>query len=113
MTPRTTSQGAGPRKPNPPPEAIRIMKLRERLGLTRAQFAFALSTTEPTVWRWEAGLAKPEGAAAALLNALEQQTTQIKPQENLGEIIGQVAMGAAAGVALLALLVAIFGGAKK
>lgn len=82
------------------------------MNLTRVQFAYMLGTTELTVWRWENGAAKPEGAAAALLSALEQQVQQLPPQ-NLGEIIGKVALGAVAGAALLAVLAALFGEGKK
>ena len=38
-----------------------IRQLREALGLTRAEFAARLGTTERTIYRWEAGETEPQG----------------------------------------------------
>ena len=92
----------------------RIEKLRTRLGLTRPQMAYVLGVTEITVWRWETDAqnrAKPEGASAALLSALENQARQAD-QKKIQKAVASIAIGAAAGVALAALLGALFG-AKK
>ena len=39
------------------PEGIR--RLREGLGLTRAEFANSLGVSRKTVWQWEMGLVSP------------------------------------------------------
>lgn len=94
-------------------EGKEIVALQGRMGMSRQQMAFMLGTTELTVWRWEVGEFKPEGAAAALIEALKQRVPPELPQPNVGEVLGKVAIGAAAGVALLAVLGALFGGTKE
>ncbi len=91
---------------------IRIKTIREKLGLSREQLAVVLSTNPATVWRWEMGEFEPEGTAAALLAVLEQRVAGMKSQESLAEVVGQVAVGAAVGAALLAILGVLFGGKK-
>jgi len=95
-------------------DGARIQALRERLGFDRRQFAFMLGTSEPTVWRWEFGYARPEGASAALLGALRQRVPQLPAakKEDLAKAIGSVAIGAAVGVALLVVIEALFSGKK-
>lgn len=112
--PSTEHRSDSEARKHPSPEGMRITKLRERLGLTRAQFAFTLGTSENTIWRWETGLSKPEAATAALLNAIEQQLLQTQPKKkDLLEAVGKVGFCAVAGGALLALLSALFSGMGK
>lgn len=91
---------------------IRIMMIREKLGLSREQLAVVLGTNPATVWRWEMGMFEPEGTAAAVLSVLEERAGRVGSQETLGEIVGKAVVGAAVGAALLAVLAALFG-AKK
>jgi len=42
---------------------INIKKLREKLGLTQAEFAVSLGVAEYTVRRWESGAASPSRLA--------------------------------------------------
>lgn len=91
---------------------FRIRSLRNRLGISQAHFAAMLGTTEVTVNRWENNHAKPEGAAAQLLAILEQRTRAYQ-RAHSPDALGQVVAGAAIGVALIALLEALFGKGGK
>ena len=48
----------------------KIRKVRGKM--TRAIFATLIGTSEITIWRWESGGAKPEGAALRLLELLDK-----------------------------------------
>lgn len=55
---------------------MKLMTLRNKLGLTQAQLAIALGVRERTVYRWEEGTSKPTGTAAdaigAIVDAIEE-----------------------------------------
>ncbi len=50
----------------------RIAQVRDRLGLSRAEFAKLLGVDTRTVYRWEAGQSAPTGSAEAVLLGIEQ-----------------------------------------
>lgn len=43
-----------------------------RGDLSRAVFAMMIGTSEVTIWRWENGDAKPEGASLRLLELMQE-----------------------------------------
>jgi len=55
----------------------RVRSIREKLGLTQAQFAEKLKVSQPTVSIWESGDATPRGwlALEALLEAEREAGT--------------------------------------
>ena len=49
-----------------------IKELRERLGLSRTEFAARLGLTESAIHYWEHGERKPSGTALTLMRMLEE-----------------------------------------
>ncbi len=49
-----------------------IKRLRKRLGLSQADFAYAAGISVRTLQGWEAGRKKPDGPAAAYLRHLDK-----------------------------------------
>ena len=58
----------------PPPEigAWELVRLRERLRLSRAVFAHYLRTNPRTLENWEQGRARPNAQAAVLIRLVER-----------------------------------------
>lgn len=52
-----------------------IKKVRGRM--TRETFAALVGTSSITIWRWENGASKPEGAALRLLELLSRNRKQV------------------------------------
>jgi len=50
----------------------RIPQMRDRLGLSRAEFAKLLGVDARTVYRWESGESSPTGPAEAVLLGIDQ-----------------------------------------
>lgn len=92
-----------------------IKHIRLRMRMSQPQFAGLLGVSPLTVSRWELGRAKPEGSALTLLIALQDQIRQRDAwvqQQNWENIKGLIGV-TAAGVALAALLEALFGKGRK
>lgn len=58
--------------PAPVVTAEEVVKLRQRLHLSRAVFARYLRTNERTLENWEQGRAKPNAQAALLIRMVER-----------------------------------------
>ncbi len=54
-------------------EPIKVKRIREKLGLSQAQFAQMLCVSLATLRNWEQGRTYPEGAAIALLRVAESK----------------------------------------
>lgn len=50
--------------------APELRRARKRLGLQREELALKLNVTAQTVWRWEKGQTRMQGAAAELVRRL-------------------------------------------
>lgn len=76
-------------------DAQRVKPLRQRLGLTQAEFARAVGADVRSVARWEAGKSQPSGSAIGVLTAFEM--TLNKYPENDSVIAKFIVRAAAAG----------------
>lgn len=54
-------------------EPVKVKAIREKLGLTQAQFAKMICISLATLRNWEQGRTYPEGAAIALLRVAESK----------------------------------------
>ena len=54
-------------------EPVKVKNVREKLGLTQAQFAKMICISLGTLRNWEQGRTYPEGAAIALLRVAESK----------------------------------------
>ena len=52
---------------------IDVKALRERIGLTQAEFSTMIGVSVKTLQNWEQGRREPEGPAKALLRVVEKQ----------------------------------------
>lgn len=52
--------------------AIDVKSLRERIGLTQAEFSRMIGVSIKTLQNWEQGRREPEGPAKALLRVVEK-----------------------------------------
>ena len=52
---------------------IDVKALRERIGLTQAEFSTMIGVSIRTLQNWEQGRREPEGPAKALLRVVEKQ----------------------------------------
>ncbi|OGW77559.1 MAG: hypothetical protein A3J52_02210 [Omnitrophica bacterium RIFCSPHIGHO2_02_FULL_49_9] len=52
-------------------EPVKVKEIREKLGLTQAQFSDMLCISLATLRNWEQGRTYPEGAAIALLRVAD------------------------------------------
>ena len=52
---------------------IKVRALRERLGLTQADFSRMMGVSIRTLQNWEQGRREPEGPAKALLRVVERE----------------------------------------
>ncbi|MEZ4270165.1 MAG: NadS family protein [Myxococcota bacterium] len=50
---------------------VDVRRVREKLGLSQAEFAAAFAVSVATVRNWEQNRRKPEGPARVLLNVIE------------------------------------------
>ena len=53
--------------------AIDVKALRERIGLTQAEFSRMIGVSIKTLQNWEQGRREPEGPAKALLRVVEKE----------------------------------------
>ena len=51
---------------------VDVQRVREKLGLSQAEFAAAFAVSIATVRNWEQGRRTPEGPAKVLLNVIER-----------------------------------------
>lgn len=54
-------------------EPVKVKLIREKLGMTQAQFAKMICVSLGTLRNWEQGRTYPEGAAIALLRVAEEK----------------------------------------
>jgi putative transcriptional regulator len=52
--------------------AIRVKRIREKVGMTQATFAAALGVSISGLRKWEQGQRQPHGAARTLLNVMDR-----------------------------------------
>jgi putative transcriptional regulator len=65
-----------------------IRTIRERLGMSRAEFARALGWASSTVSRWESGKAQPSRLALKIILAFaEERGVRLRPQRQLVPIV--------------------------
>ena len=84
----------------------RIKKIRKRSGLTQAEFARALETTQGTVSGWENGRVSPQRAYVATLRQWEKRLAEVQPQERRSW--AQEIVSAAVAAGLFAVLQKLF-----
>lgn len=87
-----------------------IVRLRDALRLTQAQFATLLGVHSLTVSKWERGLLAPSPYQVALMQSFER-SRQRSP--GVGELVGSVLLGAGLGAALYLLLEPAFGSPRR
>ncbi len=66
----------------PKDEEYAVQELRERLGLTQAQFAEALDVSPSTIIRWEQGQSKPTQIARARMDEMARVDDRRKSRDN-------------------------------
>lgn len=59
------------------PHNIDVKAIRERLGLSQAQFAMRFGFTVATVRNWEQGLRVPDGHTRAFLTVIEREPEMV------------------------------------
>jgi putative transcriptional regulator len=59
------------------PEKVDVKQVRERTGLTQAQFATTFGISLGTLRHWERGDRKPQGPALVLLNAVAKEPATV------------------------------------
>lgn len=79
--------------------------------MSQARFAQELGTSEITVNRWENNHAHPEGAAARWLCILDQRVRAYE-RKHSPDVLGDIVRGAAVGLAIIAVMDALFGKGK-
>mgnify|MGYP006285209427 CR=1 FL=1 len=62
--------------------AYRVKRVRESLNLTQTQFAALVRVETATIRNWEQSRRQPDGAALALLTALENDPEHVIPAIN-------------------------------
>lgn len=75
---RTLRTHAVERKPAPPVTAKEVVRIREKLNLSRPVFARYLRTNERTLENWEQGRAKPNAQAALLIRMVALYPDTVK-----------------------------------
>ena len=55
------------------PSVVDVKAIRERLGLSQAEFAHRFGFTTDSVQNWEQGHRKPQGPARVLLKVIEKR----------------------------------------
>jgi transcriptional regulator with XRE-family HTH domain len=69
-----------------------IRTIRERLGMSRAEFARALGWASSTVARWESGKAQPSRLALKIVLAFaEERGVRLRPQRQLVPVVATLA----------------------
>ncbi len=53
--------------------ASAIKKLRKKLGLTQAEFAFRLGLTRAAIFQWEKGETRPTGSSRILMHLMRKK----------------------------------------
>ena len=69
---RTLRTHAGEYRPAPKVTPKELIRVREKLNISRALFAVYLRTNVRTLENWEQGRAKPNAQAALLINLVRQ-----------------------------------------
>ena len=64
--------------PAAPPQTVNVRRLRERLGLTREQFAARYGLEVETVRNWEMGRREPDQAARSYLQAIANDPKRVE-----------------------------------
>ncbi|MEX0899279.1 MAG: helix-turn-helix domain-containing protein [Gammaproteobacteria bacterium] len=72
-----------------------IKRIRERLGLTQAQFGSLLNAHFVTVSRWETNQLRPDTFQVAILSELDQAASEKQLRENLKAVLIGYGIGAA------------------
>ena len=75
---RTLRTHAAEFKPAPRVTPAELVRVRERLKLSRALFAVYLRTHVRTLGNWEQGRAKPNAQAALLINLVRQNPDTVQ-----------------------------------
>lgn len=75
ITLRTVEIG---RRPAPAVTATEVLRVRQRLNLSRAVFARCLRTNVRTLENWEQGRAKPNAQAALLIRLVARYPDTVK-----------------------------------
>jgi putative transcriptional regulator len=75
---RTLRTPAVERKPAPKLSANEVIRIREKLNLSRPVFARYLRTNERTLENWEQGRAKPNVQAALLIRMVARYPDTVK-----------------------------------
>ena len=70
-------------KPAPNVTPMELIRLRERLNLSRALFAIYLRTNVRTLENWEQGRARPNAQAALLINLVKQYPDTVQRLANI------------------------------
>lgn len=70
-----------------------VRALRERLGLDQSSFARLIGVDARTTCRWEAGTARPTGAAEAVLNGIRESLDQERSAEVVEQLVKAAAIG--------------------
>jgi putative transcriptional regulator len=60
------------------PTAVDVAAIRNRLGLSQAEFAARFGFKLDAVQNWEQGRRRPEGAARALLRVIEREPEAVQ-----------------------------------
>ncbi len=87
-----------------------VRDLRLKLRLDPAQFARVTGVDSRTVTRWEQGVARPTGASAAVLAALEEK---LRKDPDQADEIGALLAGAASVGGLAYLIVKLLDDRRK
>lgn len=80
--------------------AVNVVRLREKLGLSQAQFANLFGIHPMTVSKWERDLLRPTDYQLALMMEFEKAAKR----KEVTDAIGAVLVGAGIAAALLLLL---------
>jgi DNA-binding transcriptional regulator YiaG len=59
-------------------DAVDVVALRRRLGMTQEQFAMVFQIALPVVRNWEQGRNKPDGAATVMLRMIEAHPKEVE-----------------------------------
>ena len=60
------------------PGPVDVRKVRERLGMSQAEFAAQFGISPATLRNWEQGRRQPEGPARVLLNIIDREPEAVR-----------------------------------
>jgi putative transcriptional regulator len=75
--PRTTL-GPRPPKPAPLPGAIDVAAVRNRTGLTQAEFSARFGLSRKTLQNWEQGIRRPDATGLLLLLLIDEHPNIVR-----------------------------------